>query len=146
MLGVMACAAPALNPGPKATVDSGAGTLIEIASLGVFRPDNNGVALQLPDGGMTTFHLAGAPFGGAAKLPVSGDFDGDGQDTLGLYDPDTGDFVLSDQMGAAAATRIVSLGIKGGRPLAGDFDGDGVDTLGVFEPLTSTFWLASSPT
>ncbi|MEQ8849549.1 SdrD B-like domain-containing protein, partial [Botrimarina sp.] len=71
-------------------------------------------------------------FGVEGDHPVTGDFNGDGVRTIGVFregrwtlDTD-GDGRLSE-----ADTQVV-LGTAGDKPLVGDFDGDGVDELGVY--------------
>ena len=64
----------------------------------------------------------------AGMLPVAGDFDGDGNGTVGLFS--AGAFRLRDREGGAA--RLVRFGGRGDLPVVGDWDGDGVDTVGVF--------------
>ena len=73
-------------------------------------------------------------FRGDIRIPLSGDWDGDGIDTHGIYDPVTKNFV-HDGM---TENPNLDLGVT---PLAGDWDGDGIDTIGGYNPVTSTFIL-----
>jgi hypothetical protein len=61
-------------------------------------------------------------------LPVAGDFDGDGNGSVGLFAGGT--FRLRDLERGPA--RLVRFGGRGDLPVVGDWDGDGVDTVGVF--------------
>jgi hypothetical protein len=78
-------------------------------------------------------------FGLAGDLPVAGDWDGDGFDSVGVYRQ--GVFHLLNRPVAGPPDLTVELGGPGDLPLAGDWDGDGKATLGVFRPQTATFHL-----
>ena len=79
----------------------------------------------------------------SGALPVAGDWDGDGRDEIGIYDPAASFFVL----GGRGELFDVQLGTPGrhGLPLAGDWDGDGRDTVGVYDPAAAVFRLRNSP-
>jgi hypothetical protein len=85
----------------------------------------------------------GAP--GANWVPIAGDWDGDGTDTLGLYDPDSSVFYLTNTTSGAADV-IVAFGVAGAgwTPVAGDWDGDGRTTFGLYDPENSVFYLTDS--
>jgi len=68
-------------------------------------------------------------FGPVGALPVMGDWDGDGFDSPGAYDPATGALVRIDYPGVGP--RINSTLPAGGLPVAGDADGDGRDEVAV---------------
>ena len=80
--------------------------------------------------------------------PLSGDWNGDGDDGVGVYDPATGAFYLRDAIDEGFADYALGYGAngKGWIPLAGDWDGDGVDTVGAYDPATSAFYLRNSLT
>ncbi|HET6775136.1 MAG TPA: peptidoglycan DD-metalloendopeptidase family protein [Acidimicrobiales bacterium] len=70
---------------------------------------------------------------GAGVVPLAGDWDGDGRDSVGLYVRADAAFHLRDDEGDRY--RPVDFGVPGRRdvwPLAGDFDGDGRDTVGLY--------------
>jgi|GEM_PF-713911 len=78
---------------------------------------------------------------------IAGDWDGDGTDSTGGFNPLTGTFYLNDVNadGRDAVTEWVSpLGGAGLLAVAGDWNGDGSDTPGVFDPATATFTLFNS--
>ena len=86
-------------------------------------------------------------FGAAgAQIPLAGDWDGDGVDTVGLYDPATGLFSLKNSNGAGAADAVFVIASGAGRrlPVAGDWDGDGRDSVGVYDPVAGTFHLKNA--
>ena len=69
-------------------------------------------------------------FGSATDVPVTGDWNGDGTDGVGLFR--AGDLVPGRAARARRRTRpTVSYGTPGDLPVVGDWDGDGTDGLGV---------------
>lgn len=57
----------------------------------------------------------------AEDLPVAGDWNGDGVDTIGLWRPSTAQFFLSDDHVTISKTFV--FGQTGDQPIAGDWDG-----------------------
>jgi hypothetical protein len=88
-----------------------------------------------------------APANLAGSAPIVGDWDGDGRDDVGLFDPATGWFHLATR-GATTVVRSFALGAFGGeeRPLAGDWNNDGVDTVGLYRPVDRAFRLRNENT
>ena len=71
-------------------------------------------------------------------LPVSGDFDGDGFDSVGIYYPATQQFFLSNTAAVGAQATSFTFGPVPGleeplRPVMGDWNNNGVDTVGVLQ-------------
>jgi len=95
-------------------------------------------------------------FGISAWTPVAGDWDGDGDDFVGGYDPQNGRWHLvelaEESATEADVVRLVdclisSIVAPGPRiPITGDWDGDGDDTVGVYTPRTGQFHLRNSNT
>lgn len=85
---------------------------------------------------------------GAGWLPVAGDWDGDGDVTLGLYAPDDGaghgKFYLRNVHAGGNADFIFTFGPDDSEPLAGDWNGDGLATVGVFESAAGVFQLQNT--
>lgn len=79
-------------------------------------------------------------FGKQGDLPIAGDWDGDGIDTVGLYRPSTSEFFLVNDFLGGEVTSFV-FGINGDLPIAGDWDGDGVDGVGVYRKSNLTMRL-----
>jgi len=76
--------------------------------------------------------------------PIAGDWDGDGKDTIGLYQPSTGTFFLKNSNEKGSADLTFSFGPKEGvTPIAGDWDGDGKDTIGLYQKSNRTFFLTN---
>ncbi|PXF60985.1 MAG: hypothetical protein C4B59_06445 [Candidatus Methanogaster sp.] len=122
-------------------------------NIGVFRPNHSDTGLTMffldldNSGGSADMSVA---FGEPEDLPVIGDWDGDGDDNIGLYRPGstTGVFYLDiDNDGGAADIVTPGYGDLGDIPIAGDWDGDGEDNIGVYRPETGEFFLnAEMPT
>jgi subtilisin family serine protease len=83
---------------------------------------------------------------GATIKPVTGDWDGNGTDTVGIYDSSTGTFFLKNSNAPGAADLAFDYGPPGAVPLVGDWDGDGTDTVGIYVPATGAFFLRNSNT
>jgi hypothetical protein len=76
---------------------------------------------------LRTSPTAGTPdlipvFGISTDYPVVGDWNGDGDDTIGLYRDSLGRFILSDSNLAPAVAYDFIFGNPGDRPLAGHWD------------------------
>jgi len=88
-------------------------------------------------------------FGGADSswFPVSGDWDGNGFDTPGIYDPVQKKWYLKNDLDSGWDNVIV---IKFGTadshwiPVTGDWNGDGVDTVGFYAPESGKWLLKTS--
>jgi hypothetical protein len=102
------------------------------------------------------FRLAGEKAGREFKLakgladwiPVSGDLNGNGINSVSAFDPLAGEFHLWRKNGPKNADTVIKFGPDGGAsiPLLGDWDGDGVDTPGVYIPEMKAFELRNSNT
>jgi murein DD-endopeptidase MepM/ murein hydrolase activator NlpD len=74
------------------------------------------------------------------EVPLAGDWDGDGRDSVGLYRRSDATFHLLGDEGTRY--QPIALGEPGQAdawPLAGDFDGDGRDTIGLYARDRGTF-------
>ncbi len=77
-------------------------------------------------------------------IPITGDWDGDGVDTIGVYDP-AGEFRLRNTNTAGPADiTIADPKLANVAPLAGDWDGDGTDTIGIYAATNGRFYLRNS--
>jgi hypothetical protein len=81
---------------------------------------------------------------GAGLLPFVGDFDGDGMDGVGVYDPAHGAFFLKNNPVEGPGDEIVMFGPANGYPVAGDWTGSGTDTIGVYVPSAGRFFVRHS--
>jgi|GEM_PF-5444763 len=86
-------------------------------------------------------------FGSPGMRPIVGDWNGDGRDTAGVYDPGTGFFFLRNS-NAPDQPDVTTLVVnpQGSLPIAGDWNGDGVDTVGLYDPASGTFFLRNANT
>ncbi|MFH1038450.1 MAG: glycoside hydrolase domain-containing protein [PVC group bacterium] len=66
---------------------------------------------------------------GAAPVPHSGDYDGDGTDDIAVFRPFSG-------LWAVRGITRRYFGTSSARPVPGDYDGDGTTDIGVFRPDT----------
>ncbi len=87
-----------------------------------------------------------ALFGPAGTTPLSGDWDGDGDDTIGTYDPATGIFYLKNTVAGGAADMAFQFGPGGlgWKPVVGDWDGDGDETIGLYDPSNGAWYLKNT--
>jgi len=69
-------------------------------------------------------------YGGPTDRAISCDWDGDGDDTLGVYSGGT--WYLRDDLSPGAPTRVISYGAPDYIPVCGDWDGNGTETIGVY--------------
>jgi hypothetical protein len=85
-------------------------------------------------------------FGLNGDIPIVGDWNGDGIDTIGIYRPSTNEWILTN--GSTNNTSPpedihIVFGQNGDLPIAGDWNGDGLDTPGLFRPSNSQFLLSN---
>jgi hypothetical protein len=82
----------------------------------------------------------------SGSVSLSGDWDGDGTDTPGFYDPETGKWFLrnANATGTADLDFQYGAGGPGWEPVVGDWNGDGRDTVGLFHRAFSWFFLRNS--
>jgi len=72
---------------------------------------------------------------------LSGDWNGDGITTPGLYNSITSTFFLRSKNATDGFDTIVRFGRSGWLPVVGDWNGDGTDTIGVYNPRNNRFFL-----
>ncbi len=85
----------------------------------------------------------------AGDEPVVGDWNGDGRDSVGLFDPSSSTFYLRNTNCLQGpndhgyADIVFNYGPANGGmlPVAGDWDGSGRDGVGLYSQVTSTFYL-----
>ena len=109
-------------------------------TAGVFRPSNG--ALYLKNTHSTGFADVQINYGIGGDYPVVGDWDGDGDVTIGIYR--NGSFYLRNSNTIGFADVVFPFGTPGDQPVAGDWDGDDDDTIGVYRSSTGSFYLRNS--
>ena len=80
-------------------------------------------------------------FGNPGDRPFTGDFDGDGIDTVGLYRQSTGFVYFRDSLSTGVADLSFFYGDPGDHIIAGDWDGDGDDTVAVYRPSNDRLYV-----
>ncbi|MFD5326640.1 LamG-like jellyroll fold domain-containing protein [Streptomyces sp. NPDC127092] len=122
-----------------------------VSGVGLYSAEHNRVYQRStpsagPDTAVIPFDIGGIPeYGTPAKRVLVGDWNGDGIDTLGVYDPANRTFALrNDNAGPVAIT--IAFGNTGDEPVVGDWNGDGKDTVGLWRPGNHTFYLNNEHT
>jgi tripartite motif-containing protein 71 len=113
-------------------------------TVGVYRISNQTFYLRPANSAGAPHITASVASADAADLPLTGDWNGDGIDTPGLFRPSTGVFYLWDRwsnLSIASADYQITFGTNGDKPISGDWDGDGKDGIAVFRPSTNTHYL-----
>lgn len=83
-------------------------------------------------------------FGDPGDVPLSGDWDCDGEQTPAQYRRSTGFAYLRNSNSQGVADSSFYLGDPGDVPIAGDFDGDGCDSIGVYRPSEARVFVKNS--
>jgi hypothetical protein len=124
-----------------------------IKDAGVFRPSAAQFVIQklsvtficnpfcVPSGVSPTLTIN---FGQIGDLPVAGDWDNNGVESVGVFRPSAGQFLLTDDnVTNPNIDHTINFGISGDIPVGGDWNSDGRDTVGVFRPSAGTFFLTN---
>ena len=118
-----------------------AGSADSLAVVGDFNGDSlDDLALRAADSNLFSIYYNvdgvlssevgdSVTFGRVSDVPLAGDWDGDGTDTLGLQRGAT--FLLKNSVDGGTADLSFVYGRVGDRPLVGDFNGDGTDTIAI---------------
>ncbi|MEA1052534.1 hypothetical protein U5801_22390 [Lamprobacter modestohalophilus] len=142
--------------GGSATIDQGGTYLVE--NFEIIDGSGNPIGLGLYDPAVGIFYLRNSIDNGAAditfryggmnsgRMPIAGDWNGDGSDTAGLYDARSGIFYLrnSNNNGVADVAFRYGGANSGRTPIIGDWNGDGSDTIGLYDARTGIFYLRNS--
>jgi PKD repeat protein len=108
-------------------------TPISSSDVGVFRPSTRQFIFN-------TVPVTRATFGLSTDIPVTGDWDGDGNTEVGVFRPSTRQFIFN----TVPVTRA-TFGLSTDIPVTGDWDGDGSTEVGVFRPSTRQFIFNTVP-
>jgi hypothetical protein len=114
-------------------------------SVGIHLPSGSVFLRNTNSPGPADYSFGYGP-AGSGWTPLAGDWDVNGTDTIGLYDPASSTFFLKNSNAPGGADLVYGFGpdAAGWRPIAGDWDGNGTDTVGLFNPATSTFFLRNA--
>ena len=125
--------------------------LLPVPNVVAQEGDHTGLAAFNPASGRWYLHGLGEEhpaasffFGIPGDVPIMGDWDCDGVETVGMFRPSTGFAYLRNSNTSGVADDEFYFGIGGDVPLAGDWDGDGCDTLGIYRPTEGRVYLINS--
>ncbi|HSJ82606.1 MAG TPA: hypothetical protein VLA91_02170 [Acidimicrobiia bacterium] len=79
----------------------------------------------------------------SSDIPFMGDWDCDGEDTVGVYRPSDGYVYLRNSNTDGIGDVRFFLGNPGDEPLPGDFDGDGCDTVSVYRGAETRVYVSN---
>lgn len=79
-------------------------------------------------------------------IPLAGDWNGNGTDTVGLYRPSNQTFYLRNSNTSGGADITTKYGNPGDIPIVGDWNGNGKTSIGVYRPSNATFYLRNNIT
>lgn len=85
-------------------------------------------------------------YGNPKDTPYAGDWDGDGDDTMGLYRESSGYLFLRNTNDQGIADIEIYYGIPKDRPISGDWNGNGIDTVGIYRSSEGRFYLRNTNT
>jgi hypothetical protein len=93
-------------------------------------------------------------FGAPGFKPVIGDWNNDGVQTVGVFDPglsandpNTAMWFLRNENGTGSPDAgMFPFGVPGGIPISGDWTGTGKTGIGIFDPSSGTWFLRSTAT
>jgi hypothetical protein len=135
------------NPGPdseNATLTVSAG---KVDTIGIYRPSEQKFYLKNHNttGPADLAVILGGLAPDANYRPVTGDWDGDGYDTVGIYNTATGVFQLTDSNLTGTINYTFTLGNPGDTPFAGHWSADMThDGAGVYRPSNGILYLKKS--
>lgn len=111
----------------------------DVTKIGVFSPTATAFTRNANSTGTADAAFA---YGLPGDIPITGDWDGDGVDTIGVFRPATAQFFLKNTNVPGFADFAFSYGAPGDIPVAGDWTGKGFDSVGVFR--NGVFFLKDS--
>jgi hypothetical protein len=116
-----------------------------VDTIGVYRPSNQTFYLRNSNSSGSaniTIQYGYLCNGAVCNYPVVGDWDGDGVDTIGMYDRSRGQFQLRERNTPGAPYYVAVLGNPNDTPLAGRWTSKmGQDGIGVFRPSNGILYL-----
>ena len=132
-----------LSTDTPAAIDSGtAPSFFLSVSSGVYRPSDATFYLKrINETGVADVAIT---YGIPGDAPITGDWDGDGINTIGVYRD--GVFFLRNANTPGPADLVFAFGLPADTPIAGDWTGKGYDSVGVYGPAESVFYLRNSNT
>ena len=148
ILALYAPASPGASNVPTTPANPGVVPLLA-STIGAFDP---GSAIWY----LGETNAAGSPvidtvaYGAPGWTGLTGDWDGNGSDTIGVVDPTGASgltwFLRNSDSAGPPDVAAFSFGAVGWVPVAGDWDGDGTTTIGAYDPSTGLWYLRNSNT
>ena len=83
-------------------------------------------------------------YGRGDDRPLTGDWNGDGTDTIGVFRPSDSHWYLTNALGNPRDLPDFGYGRPDDIQLTGDWNGDGKDTVGVFRPSDGRWYLTNT--
>jgi hypothetical protein len=120
---------------------NGGGTGAPSAASNPVRPSGSFYLRNANSGGAS---IGGFTYGSPGDIPITGDWDGNGTTTIGVYRPSTSTFYLRNSNSGGPSIGGFGFGSPGDIPVTGDWDGNGTTTIGVYRPTTSAFYLRNA--
>lgn len=112
--------------------------MIKPDTIGIYRPSNSVFYLRKTNtSGPADVVVA---YGVSGDVPLTGDWDGNGTSTPGVFR--NGTFYLRNSLTSGTADTTFGFGMTGDIPVAGDWDGDGKASAGIFR--SGVFYLRNS--
>ncbi len=114
-----------------------------ISTLAMFDPARSELAIfasSLASAPDNTIVLS-LPGHDPGDIPLSGDWDGDRVQTIGVYRASTSTFYLRNRNTSGPPDQAIPFGLPGDLPVTGDWNGSGRTGIGVFRPAIATFML-----
>jgi hypothetical protein len=97
-------------------------------SAGVYRPSDATFYLRKTNAsGVADVAIT---YGIPGDVPIAGDWNGNGIDTVGVYRD--GEFCLHNSNTSGYADAVVPYGLPGDQPVVGDWDNNGTATVGIY--------------
>ena len=133
------------NPGDMAISGDWDGDGDDTVSL--YRPSEGRVFITNKQASLGTAFVAEFDFfmGDPGDVPFAGDFDGDGDDEIGVKRGSTW-FLRYDLSTGPGDEVIPAFGDKADEPMFGDWDGDGLETPALYRPSDGKIYLRNSRT
>jgi hypothetical protein len=116
--------------GPRSTTQSSAPNQPTPANVQPIAESTPQIVAVVP--GPSATHERVFQLGNSGDLPVAGDFEGDGRDSIGTFRDGLWRIDLNGDGRLTPADRVMKFGSSGDVPIVGDFDGDGREEIGVF--------------
>lgn len=115
-------------------------------TVGIYAKSSNYFRLT-DSAAVRRFHFGKSNLAFRDQIPVAGDWDNDGWDTVAIYQKQLATFEYSNRNSYSSATVTVQLPlpptVTNSYPVAGDWNGDGQETFGAYDITTRTFYLSN---